>query len=53
MTVVFSSWATSLRRKRLREEFEVGGFMALEGLWNIAEERLLEDRGAPRQKEGN
>ena len=32
--------------KRLREEFEVGGFMVQEGLWNVAKKRMLEDGGA-------
>ena len=36
---------------RLREEFEVGGFMAQKGPWNIAKRRMLEDRGAlPRRR---
>ena len=32
--------------ERLKEEFEVGGFMAQKGLWNTARERMLEDGGA-------
>ena len=36
--------------KRLREEFEVGDFMAQKGLRNIAKKRMLEDTGAlPRE----
>ena len=31
---------------RLREEFEVGGFTAQQGLWNIAKNRMLEDRSS-------
>ena len=38
--------------KRLREEFEVGGFMA-QKMWNIAKERMLEDRGAVLKEEGD
>ena len=39
--------------KQLREEFEVGGFMAQQGLWNIAKKRMLEDRGDPLEEDGN
>ena len=31
--------------KRLQGVFEVGGFVAQKGLWNIANKMLLEDRG--------
>ena len=31
--------------KRVREEFEVGGFMAQHGWWNITKKRMLEDSG--------
>ena len=37
--------------KRLREEFEVGGFMAQKGSWNIAKQVKLKDRGAPPKEE--
>ena len=39
--------------KILREEFEVGGFMAKKGLWYIAKKRMLEDRGALPKEDGN
>ena len=39
--------------KRLREEFEVGGFMAQKWLWNIAKKRMLEDSGALRREDGD
>ena len=39
--------------KRLREEFEVGGFMAQKGLWNIAKKRMLEGRGALPREDGD
>ena len=39
--------------KRLREEFEVGGFMAQKGLCNIATKRMLEDRGALPREDGD
>ena len=38
---------------RVREEFEVGGFMARKGLWNLAQKRMLEDRGALRSEGGD
>ena len=40
-------------RKRPREEFEVRGFMAQKGLWNIARKRTLEDRGALPTEDGD
>ena len=39
--------------KRLREEFEVVGFMAQKGLRNIAKKRMLEDRGASPREDGD
>ena len=46
---------TRKERKRLREEFEVGGFMSRKGLWNIAKKkkRMLEDRGALPREDGD
>ena len=32
--------------ERLREEFDIRGFMAQKGWWNIATKRMLDDRGA-------
>ena len=37
----------------LKEEFEVGGFMAQRGLWNIVKKKMLEDRGQLPQEEGD
>ena len=39
--------------KRLREEFEVEGFMARRGSWHIAKKRMLEDRGALPREDGD
>ena len=39
--------------KRLREEFEVGGVMAQNGLWNIVKKRMLRDRGAVPKEDGD
>ena len=39
--------------KRLREEFEVEGFTAQKGLWNIAKSKKLEDRGALPREDGD
>ena len=39
--------------KRLREEFEVGGFMAQKGLWNIAKKRMFEDGEALPKEDGD
>ena len=39
--------------QRLPEEFEVGGFMAQEGLWKIAKKRMLEDGGALPGEDGD
>ena len=39
--------------KSLREEFEVGGFMAQKGLWNITKRRMLEDRVALPREDGD
>ena len=39
--------------KRLREEFEVWGFMAQNELWHIAKQRMLVDRGALPREEGD
>ena len=41
---------TDKEYKRVRGEFEVGGFMTQQGLWNIIEKRMLEDRGVPPKK---
>ena len=38
--------------KRWTEEFEVGGFMAKKSLWNIAQKRMLDDRGALPKEDG-
>ena len=32
--------------RRLSNEFETGGFMAQIGQWNLAREKMLQDRGA-------
>ena len=38
--------------RRLLNKFEMGGFMAQKGLWNLARERMLQDRGAlPKEKD--
>ena len=39
--------------KRLREEFEVGGFVAQKGSWNITKKRMLEDGGALPKEDGD
>ena len=44
---------TTKECKRLREEFDAGGFMDQKVLWHIAKTRMLEDRGAPFEKEGD
>ena len=38
--------------KRMCEDFEDEGFMALKGLWNSANHRNLEERGAVTSKKG-
>ena len=45
--------ATSKECKRPRQEFEVGGFMAQKGLWNVSKKRMLEDRGVLSKEEGD
>ena len=35
------------------DEFETGGFLAQRGLWNVAREKMLQDRGALLQEEGD
>ena len=37
--------------KRLLNEFEVGGIMAQTGLWNLAREKMLQDRAALPEEE--
>ena len=37
----------------LWNEFETGGFMAQKGLWHIAREKMLQDRGALSKEEGD
>ena len=32
--------------RRLLNEFEMGGFLAQKSLWNLAREKMLQDRGA-------
>ena len=44
---------TTKECKLLREEFDAGGFMAQKGLWHIAKTRMLEDRGASLEEEGD
>ena len=39
--------------KRLLNEFEMEGFMAQKGLWNLAREDILQDRGALPKGEGD
>ena len=39
--------------RRLWNEFETGGFMAQKGLWNVAKEKILQDRGALPKEEGD
>ena len=40
-------------KQGLWDEFETGGFMAQKGLWNVARERMLRNRGALREDEGD
>ena len=39
--------------RRLWNECETGGFMAQKGLWNVAREKMLEDRGALPKEDGD
>ena len=39
--------------QRLSNEIEMGGFMAQKGLWNLARETMLQDRGAMPKEEGD
>ena len=39
--------------RRLWNEIEMGGFLAQKGLWNLAREKMLEDRGALPKEEGD
>ena len=39
--------------KRMLNEFEMEGFMAQKGLWNLAREDILQDRGALPKGEGD
>ena len=41
------------RKRRLSNEFEMGGFMAQKGLWNLARDKMLQDRGALPEEEGD
>ena len=38
---------------RLLGKFEMEGFMAQKGLWNLARENMLQDRGALPEEEGD
>ena len=38
---------------RLLKEFEMGGFMAQKGLWNLARDEMVQDRGALPKEEGD
>ena len=40
-------------RRRLRNIFELEGLMAQKGLWNLAREKELQQRGAMRKEEGD
>ena len=37
--------------RRLWNEFETGAFMAQKGLWNVAREKMVQDRGASLKEE--
>ena len=39
--------------RRLWNVFETGGFIPQEGLWNVAREKMLQDRGALPSEEGD
>ena len=39
--------------RRLMNDFEMGGFMAQKGLWNLVREKMLQDRGALPKEEGD
>ena len=39
--------------RKLWNEFEAEGFKAQKGLWNVAREKLLQDRGALPEEEGD
>ena len=40
-------------KRRLSNEFEMGGTVAQKGLWNFAREKMLQDRGALPKKDGD
>ena len=44
---------TRKESKRQFKKFEMGGFMAQKGLWNLAREKMLLDRGALSKEEGD
>ena len=44
---------TRKERRGLWNEFDTGGFMAQKGLWNVAREKLVQDRGALPEEEGD
>ena len=44
---------TSKEYRRLWNEFETGAFMARKGLWNVAREKMLQDRDALPKEEGD
>ena len=44
---------TRKEHRRLWNEFGRGGFMAQKGLWNVAREKMLQDRDALTQEEGD
>ena len=49
-------WKIERQRRKIRrlwKELETGGFMAQKGLWNVARERMLRNRGALREEEGD
>ena len=39
--------------RKLWNQFETGGFRAQKGLWNVAREKMSQDRGALLQEEGD
>ena len=44
---------TRKEHRRLRNEFEMGGFMTQKGQWNLARRKMPQDRGAVLEEEGD
>ena len=44
---------TGKESRRLLNEFEMGGFMAQKGVWNLTRAKMRQDRGALPQEEGD